>query len=181
MHSKLESAVGTIRTILHGRDDHNNGSQGSEDLPGQCSAWQDLCATIQTKQHRILGANNPNAKTLAMKVFCLNEGSVQDLWEALNKGKPAAIALNVALQQQGISYETCEIVIKSETQGEVVGSVVLSSEQYDRLVAEVIAHRKKQQDIKWTTLHGAAKDKQIAKEMEVQSSFSTAWLRFSSS
>ena len=99
--------------------------------------------------------------------YSVSEESVKMLWESLQKDKSTANTLNAALITSLVQFETCEISIKSEVKEELIGSIVMTSEEYIKQVANIITKRRKEQDRKWMAVYGSEKDKKIAKEIEV--------------
>ena len=165
---KLNAALDVIKATLETRQHLDSTRLEQSQATNQIiETWLRFTTEIEVPNRKILRITQPDKLSFRVEIFCLTEESVKDLWGNFHKDQPIATALHKALHASEVWHETCEVYIKSEVNNELVGSVVLTSEEYVKLVTSIITRRRKEQDRKWTTTHGAERDKKIAQEIEV--------------
>ena len=169
---KLQKAKNVVAAILDARNCFNvtdmTGLASHLKVPQEIiETWLNFFTETETPDRKILKVKENGKFGLSFTIFCVSEDSVKKLWTSLQKDKPTASTLNLALKTSQVPFQTCKISLKSEVKEELIGSIVMTSEEYMKEVAIIITRRRKEQDRKWMAVHGSEKDKKIAKEIEV--------------
>ena len=170
---KLKKAKNVVVAILDARNSFDVNDMMTRLVPHLkvpqeiIETWLSFITETEAPDRKILKVKENGKFGLTFTIFCVNEESVKKLWKGLQKDQPTASTLNVALKTSLVPFQTCEMSLRSEVKEELIGSIVMASEEYMKVVANVITRRRKEQDRKWMAIHGSEKDKKIAKEIEV--------------